>query len=315
MQPKPLFIVNPQSGGGKTAREFPGLQSVIEERLGDFDLVWTAKTGHGIEIARRAAEDERPLVVAVGGDGTLSEIVTGLLQAKKAGSIPPEVGFIGQGTGCDFARGLGIPHEFGAYLERILSPARRKLDVGWVRYRTHEGETAERYFINILSVGVSGLVDRHVATANRAFGSKAAYFTSSLRGLFDMKRAKLEIRAKEGDDDRSRTLESYLIAFCNGSYFGSGMRVGPMARVDDGRLDVVSIGGSSKLAYALTSSGIYSGSHVRKKGVTHFSCDQAFVDLLNKDVQGEFLIDCDGEAIGTLPIEVRLLRSALTLRA
>ncbi len=315
MQPKPLFIVNPQSGGGRTRHEFPGLQSVIEQRIGEFDLVWTARAGHGIDLARAAAEDERPLVVAVGGDGTLGEIATGLLQAKATGNVPPELGFIGQGTGCDFARGLGIPHEFNAYLERIASPSRRKLDIGWVRYRAHDGTTKERHFVNILSVGLGGLVDRHVETANRQLGGKAAYFLASARSMLEAKRGKLTLRVVNQGEENTRELGSYLIAFCNGTHFGSGMRVAPMARLDDGRFEVVSLDGSNKFSFLRAARGIYAGSHLRSPGVTHFSCEGAEVKLENEEVRDAFLIDCDGDAIGTLPIEVKMLRNALTLRA
>ena len=105
-----------------------------------------------------------------------------------------------------------------------------------------------------------------------------------------------------------------MIAVCNGRYFGGGMHVAPMARLDDGRFEVVSMDAPSKLAFAAFSRRIYEGKHLSAPGVQHFSCDRIAIDIENEGARGVFLLDVDGEPLGGLPLEVEVVPKALTLR-
>jgi YegS/Rv2252/BmrU family lipid kinase len=311
---RPLLIVNPNAGGGKARRLFPEIRPVVERALGEVDVAFTDQSGHAIELARDAAAAGRTLLVAVGGDGTLNEVVNGVMTAHP--SARPAIGFIGQGTGGDFRKTLGIEHRLDRYVEAIASGRTRPTDVGWVHYRDRSGEKAHRYFVNILSAGMGGLVDRYVADASRSFGPTLAYFGASLRALGAIERGRLRLRIKNEGQEREERLGTYMIAICNGRYFGSGMNVAPMAEIDDGRLEVVSIGGEGKLAFALTARSIYSGAHLGKRGTVHLPCQRISIELENARDAGEsFLIDCDGEPIGGLPIEIEVMPRAVSLRA
>lgn len=318
----PLLIVNPNAGGGKARRVFPDLRPVIERALGPTDVVFTERSAHGIDLARAAAQEGRKLVVAVGGDGTLNEVANGVLTSHfGGGAAPPEatrtaVGFIGQGTGGDFRRTLGLEHRLDRYLEAIASGRTRAIDVGKIRYRDPRGQSAERYFINILSAGMGGLVDRYVADASRLFGPTLAYYGASLRALANIERGRLKARITEDGTIREETIASYMFAICNGRFFGSGMEMGPMAKPDDGRFEVVSIDGDSKAALLTLSRAIYSGAHLQRSTTRHFGCQRIALELQNAaDAAATFLLDCDGEPIGGLPIEVEVVPRVLTLRA
>jgi YegS/Rv2252/BmrU family lipid kinase len=312
-----LLVVNPQSGGGRTGRTFGSMVPAIERALGPVEVAHTSRRGHAIEIVRDAALARRKLVIAIGGDGTFNEVVNGVMLAgeESDGAKETQVGFIAQGTGGDFRRTLGIEHRLDRYLAAISSGRERKVDVGRMRYKDEAGEDAERWFVNILSAGMGGLVDRYVADAPPQMGGKAAYFAASLRALAACKKGRVRCKVRKDGVDQQRRLASYMIAICNGQYFGSGMHVAPMARVDDGVFEVVSIGAPSKLAFAASSRKIYSGDHLRQRGVEHFECERIELDLENEDARRVFLIDCDGEAMGGLPISIELERGALRLRA
>lgn len=312
---RPLLVVNPRSGGGKTAEIFSSMQATIEQALGVTDVVFTERTGHAIELAREAASAERGLVIAVGGDGTFNEVVNGVLEA--GGGERTHVGIVGQGTGGDFRKALDIEHRLDRYLDALASGRERKLDIGKLRYKDEAGATRERYFVNILSAGMGGLVDRYVAEASRALGGTAAYLGASLKALAQCREGRLRCTSSgpNGEAPVERRVRTYMIAICNGQYFGSGMRVAPMAKVDDGLLDVVSIGGASKLAFAMTARSIYSGGHLGKPGTEHWSCKKISIELENEDARERFLLDCDGEPIGGMPIDVELVPGAVTLRA
>jgi diacylglycerol kinase (ATP) len=306
----PIVIVNPRAGGGRAGRTFNGLRAVLERSLGPVDFAFSEERDHCTRIAREAVLDGRSLVIAVGGDGTLNEVANGVLEAGGGAAV----GYIGQGTGGDFGRTLGLEHRLDRYVEAIARGKDRSIDVGKVQYRSLEGELRTRWFINILSAGLGGLVDRHVARSHRAFGSRAAYFFASLRALAEGQRARLVCDSSLGTEKTAVRLDAYMIAICNGRYFGGGMHVAPMAKPDDGRLEVVAMNAPSKIAFASFSRQIYAGSHVTSPGVRHFGCDRIRVDLENDQARNVFLLDVDGEALGVLPIDVQLEPRALRLR-
>jgi diacylglycerol kinase family enzyme len=106
-----------------------------------------------------------------------------------------------------------------------------------------------------------------------------------------------------------------MIAICNGRYFGSGMKVAPMAAVDDGIFEVVALGATSKIGFAMTSRGIYTGSHIGQAGTVHLRGQKIVLDLANEDARSVFLLDVDGEPMGGLPLTVEVVPKALILRA
>jgi YegS/Rv2252/BmrU family lipid kinase len=308
---RPLVVVNPHSGGGRAGRTFADLRTVLERRLGEVDVAMTERPGHAIGLTREAVKGGTPLVVAVGGDGTLHEVANGVLDAGASAGV----GYVGQGTGGDFRRTLGIEHRLDAYVDAIASGRERRVDAGKLRYRASDGSTRTRWFVNILSAGMGGLVDRYVSETSKALGGKAAYFLASTRALLACERGRLRCDVSLGGESHQRSVETFMIAICNGRYFGSGMHVAPMAEPDDGRFEVVSMDAPSKLAFATFSRRIYEGKHLTSPGVQHFACDRISIDIENERARPVFLLDVDGEPLGGLPLEVELVPKAITLRA
>ena len=313
---KPLLVVNPMAGGGATGRTFASMRETIERVLGPVDVAMTERGGHGIELAREGAIAGRSLVIAVGGDGTLHEVVNGLMQARagKNGSPGAEgtrIGLIGQGTGGDFRKTLGLEHRLDKYLEALSSGRERALDVG----KFTGGGKTDHYFVNILSPGMGGLVDRYVADASRMLGGTAAYFGASLRALVNARLGNVKATVTYEGKTEEHKIRSFMIAICNGRYFGSGMHVAPMAKVDDGVLELVALGATSKLGFAMTSRGIYSGAHIGQAGTVHLRGERIVLDLANEDARDVFLLDVDGEPMGGLPLTVEVVPQALVLRA
>lgn len=312
---KPLLVVNPRSGGGATGRSFGSMRAAIERALGPVEVAMTERPGHGIDLAREGAVAGHPLVVAVGGDGTFHEVVNGLMEARSGAygtrADAARVGLIAQGTGGDFRRTLGLEHRLDRYLEALASGRERPLDVG----RFDGGGKKGHYFVNILSAGMGGLVDRYVADAPRLLGGTAAYFGASVKALVAAKLGNLRCAVTNDGETKEHRLRSFMIAICNGRYFGSGMKVAPMAEIDDGKLEIVALGATSKLGFALTSGSIYKGAHLDQPGTVHLRGEKVELDLANEDARDVYLLDVDGEPMGGLPLRVELLPKALVLRA
>lgn len=312
---KPLLVVNPRSGGGATGRVWSAMRGPIERALGPIEVVMTERQGHATDLAREGALGGHPLVVAVGGDGTFHEVVNGLMRAKGSGygtkADDVRAGFIAQGTGGDFRRSLGVEHRLDRYLEGLTRGKERTIDVG----RFRGGGKTDHFFVNILSAGMGGLVDRYVADAPRLLGGAAAYFGASLKALVNARLGNVICKVTQDGVTTRHELKSFMIAICNGRFFGGGMKVAPMAEVDDGVLELVALGATTKLAFAMTSRSIYTGAHLADPNTVHLRGQKIELELANDDARSAYLLDVDGEPMGALPVTIEVVPKALVLRA
>lgn len=307
MSERVLFVVNPASAGGKTARLWDELQRPVENVVGPFDVLFTARAGHATVLAREAALAGRRRIVAVGGDGTFSEVAAGVLGAKSDAAV----GVIHQGTGGDFRRSLGLEHRLDRYLAAIARDAPKAVDAGRVTCVGRDGAPHERFFVNVASLGMGGLVDKYVGEGTRLLGGTATYLAASLKALANGAVGRLEVRLTLDGVTRTEQLETRLIAVCNGRFFGGGMQIAPMASLDDGAFDVIAIAGAHRLPALAAMGAVYRGKHLTLKGVTHWRASEVALRLFNVHDADRFLLDVDGEWAGQAPVTISVLPRAL----
>jgi diacylglycerol kinase family enzyme len=336
---RPLIIANPASGSGRTGRSLSRLIAAVRAAVGDLDVAETGRRGDATALAAAAARDRRPLVIGLGGDGTLDEIVNGLLTAppapgtragtgdaeagspgRDAASLPA-LGIVGTGTGGDYGRSLGIPHELDAYLAALAGGAEHIVDVGWARFPDLDGHLVERYWINVLSAGLGGLVDRYTAAAPAFLGGRLAYAQATLRAIVTCRRVKLACSFVDAQGlRRELPLDAHAVAICNGRTFGGGMNIAPMAQLDDGLLEVIAFQTRTRWRLVGRFRTIYSGRHLLEAGVDHFTCREvelrpASLPAGRRPRAGLFPLDVDGDAIGDVPVKAGVARAALRVRA
>jgi diacylglycerol kinase (ATP) len=324
---RPLVIANPSAGRGRTGRDLRHLLSALRDALGELDVVTTGGAVQATDLAADAAGARRPLVISLGGDGTLHEVVNGLMKARAgraAGraetSALPSLGVIATGTGGDFGRTLGIALKVEDYLAAVAGGHERAVDVGLARFTGPDGGPLERYWINVLSAGIGGLVDRYASASPAVLGGRIAYAQAALRGIAMCHRVRLRCRAVLPDGrEGERVLDTHAVAVCNGTTFGGGMRIAPMARPDDGLLEVIAMETRTRWRLVGSFLTVYAGTHISEPGVHHFSCRALRLEPLSPPVRaprsGVFPLDVDGEALGDVPLDVSLLRHALCVRA
>lgn len=200
---RPLVIANPRAGRGRTGRELPLLLEPLRSALGEVDVVLTRGPGDARHTGAAAAAERRPLVISLGGDGTLNEVVNGLLgdadTPPPAASLP-RLGVIAAGTGGDFGRALSIPPRFEDYVAAVAGGEDRAVDVGWARYAGRDGRPARRLWINVLSAGIGGLVDRYTALAPGLLPGRVAYAQATVRAIVACRRVRLRCRAVLPDE-------------------------------------------------------------------------------------------------------------------
>jgi diacylglycerol kinase (ATP) len=328
---RPLVICNPAAGRRLSGGTFSRMIDALRGAAGELDVSMTTHPGHGVELAAAAALEGRPLVVSFGGDGTLNEVVNGLLRGRAPAEDLPRLGVVAAGTGGDFGRSLGIGKRFEDYVAALARGSERPLDAGVARFRGADGSPAERYWLNVLSAGIGGLVDRYAADAPGFVGGRLAYAQATVRAIVMCRRVRLCCRAVLPDGTTAeRRLHAHAVVVANGGTFGGGMRIAPMARPDDGLLEVLTFETETRTRLVRRLGTVYRGTHLDEPGVAHFSCRSLTLEpedaanqaaaAITEDSPGAarrrlFPLDIDGEALGDVPLAVEVLPRALLVRA
>jgi YegS/Rv2252/BmrU family lipid kinase len=301
-------IVNPRSGRGMSEQRWGRLAGGLAEALSEFDSVFTTGPRDATTIARREAGAGRRLIVALGGDGTVSEVADGILGAHAGGTA--DLGIIPRGTGGDFSRMLQLPSDPFAAARRIREGRVRVVDAGRARYIAHDGSPAVCHFVNVASFGFSSAVASRANASSKRFGAKAAFLAATVRSLFSYDNTDVWLASDGSPRQRRRIL---MAAAGNGCYFGAGMKICPNARLDDGALDLVVIGDFSRTEVLLEARRLYDGSHLALEDVT--SSSARIIEVAPADPDAIIAIELDGETLGRLPATFEILPGALRVRA
>ena len=302
-------VVNPVAGSGRMRRLWPAAREALTGHFGELVVEETAAVGEASLYARKLALDGAELVIAAGGEGTISEVAESLLRAG-AGT---HLGIMPAGTGSDLARCLGLDGDVAAAAARIASGARRTIDAGCVNYVDGHGALASRHFINISSLGVSGPTARAVndaRTGDRASG-QVLFLWHTVRELIRYRFQEVRITI---DDQPPVEARIALVAVANGRFFGGGMMIAPDALLDDGLLDIVVIHGRSKLSLIKDIRLVYSGAHRKLASCTFLRGRKVVVEPLGDPLANGALLDVDGESPGRLPATFEIRPAALTIR-
>jgi diacylglycerol kinase (ATP) len=296
-----VFLVNPASDNGVTGRRWPELARRASTLGLDGETHLSERPGHLIELAEQAAEGGASLVVAVGGDGTLSEVVNGLMRAGHK----PELGTIPLGTGMDFVRTYAIPTPFDDAVRVALSGHTRRIDVGRVAYRTWAGESAERYVANVGSVGMSAAVAQRANGMSKALGGRTTFFYALVRVFLEWQNTVVDVEL----DGETRSGRMHDVVVANGRYHGGAMKLAPEAEPDDGLFDVLLIGDVNKLDFVTTAPKLYRGTHL-----AHPKVDLVRARTVAVDATEPLPIELDGEQVGTTPVRFEIVPSAIAVR-
>ncbi len=315
MTPHIAAIVNPRSGGGRTGRAWRLILAALERELGPVRPCFTSSgsTQHYLpaaELTREALYRGAQLIIAVGGDGTINEVVNGFFDGGAPINPEAHLAILNTGTGGDFRRTFDLPGELDGCVARIASGASRRIDLGRLSFPADDGREVSRYFDNIASFGMSGAVVRAVNRAHmsKLFGGSFAFFWATLTTAIRYRPQSVRITADTGFDE---VVNVGTAAVANGRYFGGGMKMAPDAEPDDGLFDVV-IMRDTTFGELFTGSGsLYAGTHLANPKVVHFRARSLTATPLDG---APVLLDVDGEAPGRLPARFDILPGAITLR-
>lgn len=309
-----LVIINPESAGGETLKAWPGIASDLRTHFGAFKSIFTDAPGHGTEIAANAARQGIKLIIACGGDGTISEVANGIL----ASGQDAELGIVPSGTGGDFRRTINIPARSRDAARILREGKTRRIDVGRVTFTKDTGEQDTRYFLGVASFGMSADVIKRVKSGGTDWlpvkgpgwlSGKLSFGASMIQSAVQANATRVIIQL---DEEPDRRLTVANIAIANARYFGGGMKIAPEAKLTDGKFDVISIGDLGALRIVANAPRLYLGSHLSMRDVGHALARKVIARPAAKT--DEILLEVDGELPGQLPATFQVISQALRIR-
>jgi YegS/Rv2252/BmrU family lipid kinase len=300
---KAAFIVNPASANGSTGKRWPAIWERISARGPEHSALLTARPGHATDLAAGALAAGVDTVVAVGGDGTLSEVANGFFAGAER-YPQAALGLLPFGTGGDFRRTLGIPMDLDTAIESINARRLRSIDVGRIEMQGLDGGPLVRHFINIADAGIGGVVVERVNRTSKLFGGKASFMYASIATLLSYRPQEVAVNTAE----RSWSGRAQNVVVANGQYFGGSMHVAPAAEPDDGQFEVIVFGDIARFEAIRSINDIYKADHLKNPKVTGWRSGRVEVTSPER-----VLIDVDGEMCGTLPAVFTVLPRAMSV--
>lgn len=280
----------------------------IEKRFQEYgfltDLKVTEYPYHAYHIARDSALNGSSLIIPSGGDGTINEVVNGVLSLdnKKL----PEIGLLPLGTGVDFVKTLGISKKTEEAFDTIINGDTIVSDVGKVIYKTND-KIYSRYFINVFDAGLGGSVVRIAKKVPKLLGGYPVFLISSLIGILTFKPIKVKIFIDEEFIDECKI---NIIGAANGRFFGGGMHIAPMAKINDGIFEFLYVKDTNILKFITkVLLPVYQANHLKYKNLYHIRGKK-----LKITSDKHFLFEIDGEPLKAKEIELTVEEKKLKIR-
>ena len=289
-------IVNPKAAGGKAIKKLPEISAAASSVAPEYLLHVTSSIEDASLRAREFANLGIERIVAVGGDGTFNEVANGMLESEAR----PALGIVPAGTGCDLPRTLGVPTDITEALVFALTGEARPMDVGLAKT-----STVERHFLNVAGMGFDAKVADRAQQKKRLSGKKA-YIAALAQSLTDF--GYIDVRIEVNGQEI--TTEAVFVSIANAQYLAGGFHFAPMARIDDGLLDLAIIDDISLPGFIKAVPSVIRGKHLSNPHWSHYTTTHVKVTATTPA-----LVQLDGEIVGTSPAEFSILPKAIDVVA
>jgi diacylglycerol kinase (ATP) len=297
-----VLIVNPAAGRGRVGSQLQQVEQTLTAKGLPYRIFKTSGPGDATRAAREALEAGERFIVAMGGDGTVHEVVNGMLQDDRLINPNAVLGVVAAGSGSDFVRTFGLPEDAVRACNHLEGPNLYQIDVGKVTYTTPRGQ-ASRYFPNIAEAGLGGAVVARAARLPARLGG-AKYFAAFWLTLPGFKPAPVTVQA----DRRTFEGKAHNVVVANCQFYGGGMKISPRSWPGDGYLDVLVMNGPKSDSFTILPK-VYRGEHLPHKGIVEFRAKQIRVES-----ERPLQIEADGEILGMTPATFEALPEALWMK-
>lgn len=297
-------IVNPAAGNGRGKRQWPKVARHLIQSGIAFDSYFTHGAGDATRIARSLAEQGVGTIVAVGGDGTVNEIINGMLCDSGPVSPATRLALVPCGTGKDLARTLGT-RTVEALVQALDGGETARIDVGRIEFTAASGGREARYFANVADMGLGAETAERINRSSKALGGLITYMRGAVQTIasYQARPVRVTVDGAEIYDGKA-----HMVIFANGRYFAGGMRIAPVASIQDGEFDIFvleDVGKAALLGSLLPR--VYFGRHVEADGVIHLHGKSADIE------SDELLVEMDGEQPGRTPATIDMAHQCLNV--
>jgi diacylglycerol kinase (ATP) len=297
-----VLIANPRAGRGRVGREMPEVERQLNARGLRYRLVETDGPGHATRAAREALEGGERFLVAVGGDGTVQEVVNGMIEKDAPIRDDAVLGVVAAGSGSDFVRTFGLPGDAIRSVKHLDGDRLYPIDVARAEYRDGD-QTSVRYVPNIAEAGLGGAVVARAERLPRWMG-RSRYFWGFWLSLNRYRPCEIIVRA----DRKEFTGRANNVVVANCQFYGGGMKISPRSYPGDGLLDVQISTGPKSEAFTLIPK-IYKGEHV-----PHPHIKELRGRVISVEAERPLPVEGDGETLGTTPATFSVVPQAISLK-
>jgi YegS/Rv2252/BmrU family lipid kinase len=288
-------ILNPAAAGGKTIKLMPEIVEQFGKCGRQHDIYVTSHAGETPVVARQMLDQGHHTLVAVGGDGTINEVASVLLEQAS----PCALGIIPSGSGSDFVRTLRLPKDLVQAVQVVVNRRTERIDAGQITF--DDGST--KYFVNVAGLGFDAVVAEFALTSHMP-GSTMPYLVSAVRAMRVYKNMSMRIESAE----RIFEGRAASVLFANARYFAGGMHIAPMASITDGKLDVAILGDLSPAEMLRAVPSVFRGKHVTNPKFSHFTTTS-----LRVSTERPARVQADGELMEYTPVTIDVLPGALQI--
>lgn len=270
------------------------------------ELFETRSRNDAFTLASKAVDKQFDVLLAAGGDGTIHQVVNGMLDGRESHKDLPVLGVIPIGTGNDFARSLKVEADPDQLLALLTEHTPKNIDVGVVEYIAEDGSKDNRYFVNVADAGMGPEVVKKVLASGRPMGSAVAYYLAILSTFFTYK--PMNVTATTPSWSWKGKMRTFAVA--NGKYYGHGLCIAPDAKPYDNTLDTFICGDVSVLDFIRHSGPLKKGQYVQHKGVSYKK--ENSIELYS---EAPCRVEADGELLGWLPAKIEMTPIKLRILA
>ena len=297
-----VVIANPRAGRGKLAARLPEIERILRDAGLDYRVVQTTHPGHAAEAARDALHGGERYLVAAGGDGTVHEVVNGMLADGQPIAQDAVLGVVAAGSGCDFVKSFGLPGDAVQGARHLAGDRVRRIDVGRVTFMSGPAQVT-RYFPNIAEAGLGAAVVARACRLPGRLGS-ARYFCAFWLTLPRFCPATVQVDA----DGQAYQWRAHNVVVANCRFYGGGMQISPKSELDDGALDVLVMTGPKSEAFT-TLPKVYRGTHLPHRNIVELRARRVRVEP-----DPPFQVEADGESLGTTPATFEVIPAPIRIK-
>lgn len=284
-----LFIVNPAAGKGKAREIIPKIEKVCKERNINYDVKYTTKPYEATKIAGSGVENGYERIIAVGGDGTLNEVVNGIAESKVA------LGVIPAGSGNDFIKSINSSKNIDDIIHDSILGEVRSIDLA---------KCNDRYFINVGSIGFDAEVAARAKITKKLLTGLLAYLSATISTLFTFKGMNVKVEI----DGQLIEKKALLVAVANAKYYGGGILPAPKADIEDGFLDICFVEHVPKLKILYLLPKYIKGQHENIKEVSFFKSKNVKFTSNHR-----ISINVDGEIFEDIKVEFKIIPKSINV--